>query len=88
MAKRGRKAQDEQKVPYNALIPEGLAAKIDLLLLNPMTGKIKYGARSQLIEKILRRWLEEQISAGSEAEPFTPDLGRYAGNRSSETQEE
>lgn len=39
-------------------IPVDLAAKADLLILDPVKGKIAYGARSELITRLLRAYLQ------------------------------
>jgi hypothetical protein len=44
----------------NVRIPEDLDAQVQLLLMNPRTGSVKYGKWSQLIEALLRRWVAEQ----------------------------
>lgn len=38
-------------------LPAPLVAEMDLLLEDPLTQKPKYGARSRLIESLLRNWL-------------------------------
>lgn len=38
-------------------LPTALLERLDLLLKNPMTGKIHYGARSQLISSLLQEWV-------------------------------
>jgi hypothetical protein len=43
-------------------IREDLAATVDLLLLDPMREKVGYGKWSDLIEALLRRWINEQRS--------------------------
>lgn len=32
-----------------------------MLLLDPMAGKIEYGALSNLVTRLLREWVEKQI---------------------------
>lgn len=38
-------------------LPESVLAPIDLLLLDPVKGKVKFGARSALITRLLREYL-------------------------------
>lgn len=82
--RRGRKAFAEKKVRWPGIeLPESLATKVDLLLTDPLTGKVKYGARTQLFEQLLREWLGAQqrlYSRGTPAEEvgFTPDGERYS----------
>lgn len=58
--KRGRKALTTPSLDWKIRIPEPLAAEVELLLLNPVTGNPLYGARSQLIESLLRDWVDSQ----------------------------
>ena len=41
-------------------LPERLVAQVDILLYDPTTGRIEYGKRSELIRKLLERWVDEQ----------------------------
>jgi hypothetical protein len=41
-------------------IPAALAAEISLLLMDPRTGKTKWGAWNTLITRLLRDWVESQ----------------------------
>lgn len=64
---RPRKAATDQ---WSVYIPRGLAGKIDLLFLNPVTGKVSYGYRSSLVTQLLREWLQRQVDkAQAEAAP-------------------
>lgn len=88
MAKlRGRRRHHEDTTPWSFQLPTELTSKVDLLLLDPMTGKVRYGSRTQLVETLLRNWLSSQIGEGKQAETFHPDPSRYAGNRGEETGE-
>lgn len=49
-----------QKTRWFVYVPEDLSATIDILLLNPTTGRVQYNARSQLVEELLREWLSKQ----------------------------
>lgn len=56
---RGRRRHSDPPVNYYISMPQTLAAKIELALFDPTTGKPKYGGRSQLFQILARRWLEE-----------------------------
>lgn len=56
----GRKPYSEIRVQWKLYLPLSLAAEVELLLLDPLREKVKYGARNELIEKLLREWLEKQ----------------------------
>lgn len=57
MAKPGRPALITPTVEWKLRVPVDLAAKADLLHLDPMRGTLRYGARSQLITTLLRDYL-------------------------------
>ena len=44
---------------WNISLPAGIAAEVEMLLLDPLTGKPSYAKRSELIVSLLQRWLEE-----------------------------
>lgn len=56
----GRKPYSEPRVAWKIYLPQSLAAQIELLLLDPMREKVKYGARNELLEQLLRDWFERQ----------------------------
>lgn len=60
MAKRGRKEHLDPPVEWIVNIPTSLSAKVELLLYDPMLQKPKYGAKSGLVQQLLREWLERQ----------------------------
>ena len=41
-------------------LPTSLVDEVDLLLFDPVRGKLRYGARSNLIARLLRTWLDAQ----------------------------
>lgn len=61
MAKRGRPALVTPTVEWKLRVPVDVAAKIDLLTLDPARGTITYGARSELVTQLLRKYLDELI---------------------------
>lgn len=40
-------------------IPEDIVLQVDLLLPKAFDGTLKLGARSRLVSRLLRRWLDE-----------------------------
>lgn len=58
MAKPGRPALLTPTVEWKVRVPVDLAAKADLLALDPLRGTITYGARSALITRLLREYLD------------------------------
>jgi hypothetical protein len=59
MAKRGRPSLLIPTVEWKLRIPIDLAAKADLIHLDPIRGNLKYGARSELITILLRDYLDK-----------------------------
>lgn len=58
---RGRRPAADPPVEWYTSIPGSLAAKVELLLFDPVLNKPKYGGRSGLIQFLLRKWVEEQV---------------------------
>lgn len=56
---RGRRKQSTRKTLFRARIPEPLNDEVELLLLNPTTGQVAFGARSALLTRLLRKWVSE-----------------------------
>lgn len=60
MSGKGRRAYSVPSVAWKIHIYGDVAAELELLLADPLTGQIKKGARSQLINRLLREWLQER----------------------------
>jgi len=60
MSRLGRPQNVVPPIEWSISLPSDLAAQVELLLLDPMRGKPKVGARSKLIEQLLRGWIEER----------------------------
>lgn len=60
MAKRGKKAHNDPPEEWKISIRQSTAARVGLLLTDPLTGKIKHGARGQLIDRLLTEWVNNQ----------------------------
>lgn len=60
MAKPGRKPLAVPKVQWQVAVRIDIAAKVELLLMDPMREKTKYGARGELIEILLEEWVRKQ----------------------------
>ena len=60
MAKRGRKPALDRPIKWRISIPFSIASRVDLLLSDPTTGTASIGARSELLSRMLRQWLEAQ----------------------------
>lgn len=66
----------EDQTQWSFLLPTELTAKVDLLLLDPMTGRVKYGSRKKLVEKLLREWLNKRVGSGA----GDPSAGDHASH--------
>ena len=58
-AKLGRKPHGDPPVKWNINLPTTLAAEVELLLTDPLTGVPEYGKRSKLIQELLYGWVEK-----------------------------
>jgi hypothetical protein len=56
----GRHVNSDLSIDWKICLPATLAGRVEHLLMNPITGKPKYGARSKLIEELLSGWVREQ----------------------------
>jgi hypothetical protein len=56
--KLGRPANTVKTVHWTLSLPEPLAAELELLMLDPMLGKPKVGARSELVVSLIRQWID------------------------------
>ena len=69
MAKLGRKPHADKPRQWKITLPDSIATQVELLLCDAMTGKPAYGARGDLITKLLREWLEKQYKNRQETTP-------------------
>lgn len=53
------KAAAEPLVKLSIVLPRSLSERLDIMLLDPTRGRIAYGARSHLIERLLREYLSK-----------------------------
>ncbi len=60
MSKRGRKPLEVPRIRWQVFVNEKLAAAVELLLLDPMREKAKYGARTEYLEGLIRKDLTER----------------------------
>lgn len=65
--KGGKKKQADRPEDWKISLPRSITAPVSLLLADPLTGRPKYGARSRLIERLLREWLVTQQKGGQDA---------------------
>lgn len=56
----------ENKARIRGYISQPLADRMNLILLDPFTQKPRYGSLSQLLEKLIAKWVEEVEQKGSE----------------------
>lgn len=66
--KGGRPKLASPRTSRHVYIDEALNAEVDLLLFSPGKGKIAYGSWSNLVEALLRQWVEEQRLQAKEQE--------------------
>lgn len=63
MSKRGRPPLASPKVAWKVHVDARLAAEVELILADPLRGRAAYGERSELLETLLRSWIEAQRKA-------------------------
>jgi hypothetical protein len=82
MAKPGKKPNAVPTQRWDLYIPSDLAAAVELLLTDPVRARVKYGARSELIEGLLRRWLNDKVANRTVRVGFNPEhIGILFQNR-------
>ena len=87
MAKLGRPPLHTPTTEWKVRVPVDLAAKADLLHLDPIRGTLKYGARSELITSLLREYLAtiSLATISPESEKGFGTLGKDGDNNHSIT---
>lgn len=64
---RGRKPIDSVK--WHVSLPLELAGSVEAILFDPLSMAPPYGARSELVAELLRKWLTEQTKEALKKEP-------------------
>ena len=62
-------ASSIKKVQRKIYLTEETSNKLDILLLDPVRGRVKYGELSDIAEALFVQWIEEQVGAHAK----TPD---------------
>lgn len=75
--KLGRPPKTTRTVHWTLSLPEPLAAELELLMLDPMLGKPKVGARSALVEGLIREWIATQRRSNQHKQPFWVSRKEY-----------
>lgn len=63
-ANSGRRPSEIPTIKWKISIPESLAAEVEILLYDPLTGQPAYGGRAQLLEDLLRGWVAKERNRG------------------------
>lgn len=66
----------EEKEPIYVRIPSELVRSVKLILMDPKTGRVKYGAMSALFSKLARKWVDDKKKGLSVEEPKA-DIDRF-----------
>ena len=66
---RGRPALTDKPVEWKVNIPSSVVAEVTLFLVDPLTGKTTYGARSTLMTQLLREWVSTQKQSRKSSPP-------------------
>jgi hypothetical protein len=70
----GKPRKPYLRADWKLSLPAELAARIDLMLEDPLTRKPKYAARARLAEALFRRWIAESTGEPSGPVPSLADL--------------
>lgn len=65
-----RPKRPDKPVRLHVVLPQSLFARFELLLHDPIRNKARYGERSEIIESLVRGWVEEREK---EIEPATTE---------------
>lgn len=63
MPKRGRKALETPRIRQSIFVSTDIYAEIKLLLEDPLRGKVRYGSWTELVDGLLREWVNQQRHA-------------------------
>jgi len=63
MTRRGRRANTIRKLPIKLYLEEHLVARMEMLLLDPLTGRIPYGAQSKFISHLIEAHFRKNQSS-------------------------
>ena len=55
----------------NVYLPERVAVKLQLLLMDPRSKKVRWGAWQALVEKLVTDWVEKQVLDHTEADTLS-----------------
>lgn len=77
------KAKGRPRVPYlrvdfKVSLPAALAAEIDLMFVDPLTNRPRYGARAKLVQALLEGWLADQRGETKKHIPSLQELRENA----------
>jgi hypothetical protein len=71
----GVRGPKKREIPYerisNIAVPRETYAQVRLLLLDPVTKKVKWGAMSQLVTRLLQDWVDKQRVTAVTTVPHT-----------------
>jgi hypothetical protein len=71
MSSKGRPRSSELRAEMKLSLKASTVARVDLALMDPLTRKPRYGARSVLVEGLLEEWLAKN-EAVDPAQPLLP----------------
>lgn len=63
----------KSRKPITFYLDEHLALQFEMAILDPRLGKGRYGARSKILESLVRQWLADQAKKRKEIENTNVD---------------
>ena len=80
MTRRGRRANTIRKLPIKLYLEEHLVARMEMLLLDPLTGRIPYGAQSKFISHLIEaHFRKNQSSEHTQTTPIHTKMAHILG---------
>ena len=73
MATRGKRPSATPVIQWSIMVPIDLAFRVETALMDPVTKRPTYAARSKLIQSLLFEWLNRQAAAPAAVDTSTPD---------------
>jgi len=68
----------EKRKAITVMVPESLFIEVKLLLLDPKTSRVRYGAMSNLLTQMLAGWVEDKRKNKPAVDPDLT-IDRFAG---------
>jgi hypothetical protein len=65
----GKRKYADPRVSWHLHIPSTTAAQVELILLDPFLGQAKFGAKSELVTRLLEEWMQNLPKPAQKSAP-------------------